>query len=87
MQQHAARKAELFDHLVGEREQRWRHGDAEHPNNQLELGRLQDRQIRRQRAFEDAPGIDPDQRQRFAPSVTRSPGTGAARAFSAKSGG
>ncbi len=67
-------------------------GDAEHPSdmsidNQLKLGRLQDRQVRRQRAFEDAPGIDPDQRQRFAPSVTRSPGTGAARAFSAKSGG
>jgi hypothetical protein len=56
-----------LDHLVGTREQRWRHGDAEHPSdmsidNQLELGRLQDRQVRRQRAFEDAPGIDPDQR-------------------------
>jgi hypothetical protein len=38
-------KRTLFDHLIGCREQRRRHGDAEHPSdmsidNQLELGRL-----------------------------------------------
>jgi len=37
-----------FDHLVGGREQRLRHVEAEHPrglgvDNQLELGRLDDR--------------------------------------------
>ena len=54
-----------FDHLVGGREQRRRHGEAEHPgglevDDQLELGRLHDRQVRRLRALEDAAGIDAD---------------------------
>jgi hypothetical protein len=42
----------LFDHLVGGREQRLRHGEAERPgrlgvDDKLELGRLHDRQVRR----------------------------------------
>ena len=57
--------ASLFDHLVGAGEQRGRHGEAEHPggldiDDQLELGRLHDRQVRRLRALEDAAGIDAD---------------------------
>jgi hypothetical protein len=53
------RKAELFDHLVGARDQRRRHVEAERPgglevDNQLELGRLHDRQFRRSRPFENS---------------------------------
>ena len=53
----------LFDHLVGGGEQRWRHGEAEHPgglgvDDQLELGRLHDRQVRGFGALEDATGIN-----------------------------
>src|SRR5215813_5260431 len=48
-----------FDHLVGAGEQRRGHIEAEHPgglsvNDQLELARLHDRQVRGLRAFEDA---------------------------------
>src|SRR5262249_7588641 len=48
-----------FDHLVDGHEQFVRHGEAEHPggrgvDDELELARLHDRQIRRLRAFEDA---------------------------------
>src|SRR5215467_976150 len=52
-----------FDYLVGAGEQcRW-YGEAEHPggllvDDELELGRLHDRQIRRLCALEDATGID-----------------------------
>ena len=58
-------EASLLDHLVGNGEQRWRHGEAQHPgglviDDKLELGRLQDRQVRRLLAFEDAAGIDAD---------------------------
>src|SRR5262249_46928482 len=54
-----------LDHLVGGREQFVRHGEAEHPggrgvDDELELARLHDRQIRRLRALEDATGIDPN---------------------------
>ena len=46
-------------------EQRRRHGEAEHPgglgvDDQLELGRLHDRQVRGLGALEDAAGIDAD---------------------------
>ena len=59
------RKAELFDYLIGGGDQGRRNGKAEHPrgpgvDDQLELGRLHDRQIRRLRALEDAAGIDSD---------------------------
>ena len=57
--------ARLFDHLVGGGEQRRRHGDAQRPgglgiNDQLEFGRLHDRQIGRLCALENAAGIDAD---------------------------
>src|SRR5438876_12061033 len=59
------RLAHSFDHLVGGREQSVRHGEAEHPggrgvDDQLELARLHDRQIRGLYALEDATGIDAD---------------------------
>src|SRR6266446_8352862 len=52
-----------FDHLVGGDEQFIRHGEAERPgdlmvDNQLELRRLHDRQIRRLRTLEDTAGVD-----------------------------
>src|SRR5262249_51888906 len=57
--------AASFDHLVGGDEQLVRHGEAEHPrglgvDDELELARLHDRQIRGLRALEDAAGIDPE---------------------------
>ena len=53
----------LLDHFVGGREQFVRHGEAEHPggrgvDDQLELGRLHDRQIGGLLALENAAGID-----------------------------
>ena len=52
----------LFDHLVGGREERWRHGEAEHPGG---LGLITSstwstphRQVPRVVALEDASGID-----------------------------
>src|SRR5262250_2575744 len=56
-------KALSLDNLVGEREQRGRHGKAERPRGleidyQLELGRLVYRQICRLLALEDLRGID-----------------------------
>ena len=58
----SVRKAELFDHLVGGSDQGRRNGEAEPPgvDDQLELGRLHDRQIRGLRALEDAARIDAD---------------------------
>ena len=62
--------APLFDHHVGAREQRGRHGEAEHPgclgiDDQLELRRLHHRQVRGLRTLEDATGIDADLTPRF----------------------
>jgi hypothetical protein len=53
----------LFDNLVCSCEQCRRHSEAEHPgrwnvNDQLELGRLHDRQIRRFRTLENAAGVN-----------------------------
>jgi hypothetical protein len=47
-----------FDHLVRKREQLIRHGEAEHPgglgvDDQLELARLYDRQVRGLRALKN----------------------------------
>ena len=56
--------AASFDHLVGEGQERLRHGEAERfrgleVDHQLELGRLLDRQIGRLRALEDLAGVNP----------------------------
>ena len=60
-----SRRHGSFDHLVGDGEQRGRHVDAERPgrlqvDDELELGRLQHRQVGRLLALEDAAGIDAD---------------------------
>src|SRR5262245_20394390 len=52
-----------LDHLVGGNEQRLRHGNAEYScglviNDQLELARLHDRQVRRFGALDNATSID-----------------------------
>jgi hypothetical protein len=52
--------APLFDHLVGEREQRGRHVNGEglggqEINDHVEFCRLRDRQVGRFLAFEDGP--------------------------------
>src|SRR3954451_24479589 len=53
----------LFDHLIGGGEQRWWHGEAQHPcrrviDDKLELGGLHDWQVGRFCTLEDATGID-----------------------------
>src|SRR4051794_39211427 len=55
----------LFDHLIGGGEQRWWHGEAQHPcrrviDDKLELGGLHDWQVGRVCTLEDATGIDTD---------------------------
>jgi hypothetical protein len=55
--------APLFDDLVGGHEQFVGHSEAEHPgglmiDDELELARLHDRQVRGLRALEDAAGIE-----------------------------
>jgi hypothetical protein len=57
------RRHSLVDHLIGDCEQHWRHVDAERPrrtqvDDELELGRLHDRQVGGLGALEDAAGID-----------------------------
>src|SRR5215471_20044759 len=52
-----------FDHLIGKREQRRRHGKVEHAgglvvDHQLELARLHDWQVSRLCTLEDATGIN-----------------------------
>src|SRR6516164_306098 len=63
MQQVTCADARLFDYLIGAREQHRGHVEAEHPggpgvDDQLELVRLHDRQVRRLGTLEDAAGID-----------------------------
>src|SRR5207244_3425052 len=74
------RLAHSLDHLVGGDEQFIRHGEAERPgdlmvDNQLELRRLHDRQIRRLRTLEDTAGVDAGltHRIRHARAVTHEP--------------
>src|SRR6266446_7600552 len=69
-----------LDHLVGSHEQLVRHGEAEHPgglgvDDQLELRRLYDWQVRGLRALEDVAGIEAHLtiRIRQAGSVTHQP--------------
>ena len=55
----------LFDHLVGGGEQRWWHGEAQHPcrrviDDEFELDSLHDWQVGRFCTLEDATGIDTD---------------------------
>ena len=59
---YAVQQEDLLDHLVGEREQSVRHVEAEHSgrlnvDDQLEFGRLHNRQVRGFHAFEDPAGI------------------------------
>src|SRR5262249_54379256 len=67
--------AASFDHLVGGREERRRNGEAKQPgglgvDNQLELARLHDRQVRRLGALEDATRIDAHLTPRIAACTT-----------------
>src|SRR3974390_952155 len=55
----------LLDRLVDDRQYPWRHLDAERPrrlkvDNELEFGRLHDREVGGLRAFENVAGIDAD---------------------------
>src|SRR5262245_61242245 len=57
-------QAQSLDHLVGDAEQRWRNGEAEHlsgrdVDDQLKPARLNDWQVGRLLPLEDAAGIDP----------------------------
>src|SRR5262249_15545119 len=61
----AVSSLQSFDHLVGGNQQLVGHGEAEHPgglgvDDQLELGRLYDRQVRGFGALEDAAGVEAD---------------------------
>src|SRR6266852_3939526 len=64
------RTSRLFDHLVGEREQRRGHGEAERlgcpeVDHEFELGRLYDRQVCGCLALQDAADINADLASRF----------------------
>jgi hypothetical protein len=70
----------LFDQFIGRYEQLVRHGEAEHPgglviDDQLDFVGLQDRQLHRFPALEDAAGIEADltKRIRDAGSVAHQP--------------
>src|SRR5262252_1201852 len=59
------RLAHSFNHLVGDREQSWRNDEPEHPrgwvvDDQLELGRLLNGQVRGLGALEDTAAVDAD---------------------------
>ena len=62
---HCSKGKGLFDHLVGGREQRQRHSEAEHPgglgvDDEFELRCLHDRQVHRFCTLENAAGVDAD---------------------------
>jgi hypothetical protein len=57
--------SKLFDHLVGECQDFWRHIQAEHLgsfeiDDEVELGRLHDGEVGGLRAFENTAGVDSD---------------------------
>src|SRR5262249_60088186 len=63
-----------LDHLVGDCEDARRHGEAErlrglHVDHQLELARLDDRQISGLRALENLPGIKTGLASRLRPAA------------------
>jgi len=72
---HRSKQHRLFDHLVGAGEQRRRNFEAERPggdqiNDEIELGRLFDRDVARLRAAQnliDILGGPPVQFRKFAP--------------------
>src|SRR5262249_20570340 len=76
---HCSKNCSLFDHLVGEREQRRRNVDAERlrrlqVDDEVEFARLHDRQFRRLFALEDTASIGADFAKVLeAPSVTHHP--------------
>ena len=70
-----AKSSTQFDHLVGESEQSRRYGQAEYlrrleVNDQLEFGRLYDRQVSRFGAVENAAQINPCLSRHFGKNRT-----------------
>ena len=62
---HKRTSPDLFDHLVGAREQLWRQGEAQclsrfEVDREVKLVRLYHRQIAGLGAFENAAGVDAD---------------------------
>ena len=79
----------LFDHLIGARQQHWRNLKAERTrrltiDDELEFGRLQDREVRRLSALEDAARINADLPERIDQRLVRSSSAGRLRPCGAR---